>query len=86
MTISKEEVARLAAGLSDGEKMIMRRKPETAIQKADWRIVSPTDAAFDLAHRKGLISYFPNDGDPFWMIDEPLGLAVRQFIQEHQQS
>lgn len=85
MTPTKEEIARLAKGLTDGVKIIMRREAYSPIRKSDWRGVRPNDAAFEHAHRKGLISFWPGDGDPFWTIDEPLGLALRTHLLEQEQ-
>jgi hypothetical protein len=80
--IDKEEARVVAKGLSDGEKQIMRRVENAPIRKSDWRFIAPNDAAFEAAHRKGLISYWPGDGDPFWTIDEPFGTTVRTILQE----
>ena len=66
----------IIAELSDGERQIMKRKPYRPIKKSDWRVLSPTDAAFTKLHKKGLISFNRAAGDVFWMIDTQLGLAV----------
>ena len=77
-SFTQEDVVRVAEDLSDGMLMLVRDPdPGEPFNKASWRNICPTTAAFNEAEKLGLIVPV---GDQF--VHAEFGKAVRNHLKE----